>query len=380
MARKRYQKGSLIMKGTREQVWYGRWLEDRSDGTRVHRSVRLGTLEDYPTRKLAFRALEEQMTNNGMMNSSLMQNNNHQPSVTFSDFCEKWQKMILPNHKPSSQNSERVHCTRLRDHFGNMPISDIDTMQMQAFISGLNGNGERLAPKTVLNVTKTISTMWKTAKAWKMTSTNPLEGLVLPRLNTPQVPCFSIDQAKQVIDAAPEPYKTLFWVVAETGIRGGEVCGLSVPDIDFSTKTIIVQRSAWRGRLQSPKTENAIRCFPISDELLAHLQEYLKNDWKANAENLLFCDRRGRAINNGRFVTEVMHPLTDRLGLPRGGLHAFRHCNATTLDGLGVPVAVRMARLGHAQFTTTLKYTHAQSADHRRVAEALGKKFCPSLP
>jgi integrase len=368
------------MKGTREKVWYGRWLEDHSDGTRVHRSVRLGSVTEL-TRTQAQQEMQRQMimacnSQRAQVGMSFQQPSIPvKPSVTFADFCDKWQKMILPNHKPSSQESERAHCTRLMKHFGNMPIADIDTMQMQVFISGLNGNGAKLAPKTVLNVAKTISSMWKTAKAWKMTSTNPVEGLVLPRLNTPQVPCYSVEETKQIIQAAPEPYQTLFWITAETGIRGGEVCGLTVPDVEFGTKTILVRRSAWRGQLQAPKTKNAVRCFPISDELLTRLKQYLSTDWKANPENLLFCDRQGRAISNGRLVTEVLHPLTDRLGLPRGGLHAFRHCNATTLDGLGVPVAVRMARLGHAQFTTTLKYTHAQSADHRRVAEQLGRLF-----
>lgn len=35
---------------------------------------------------------------------------------------------------------------------------------------------------------------------------------------------------------------------------------------------------------------------------------------------------------------------------------------------LGVPVAVRRERLRYAQFTTTLRYTHALSEDHKRVA------------
>ena len=35
LARRRYQKGSLIKRGTREKVWVGRWLEDviLADGT-----------------------------------------------------------------------------------------------------------------------------------------------------------------------------------------------------------------------------------------------------------------------------------------------------------------------------------------------------------
>jgi len=281
--------------------------------------------------------------------------------------------MILPNHKPSSRNSERSHCNRMIQHFGNCNMREIGTEQVQLFVSGLNGSGENLKPKTIHNIVKTMSILWATAKRWGYVEGNPIEDLSLPRLDAMQAPCYTLEQVKGIIAAAAEPYKTLFWIVAETGIRGGEVCGLSVDDISFGTGTILVQRSAWRGHLQSPKTDNAIRCFPISKELLDHIREYLESMWRANPSRLLFCSVNGNALDNAEVVKKVLHPLTDRLQLPRGGLHALRHMNATELDRLNVPVAVRRERLGHAQFTTTLRYTHAMSADHRRVADQLGK-------
>lgn len=38
-----------------------------------------------------------------------------------------------------------------------------------------------------------------------------------------------------IIDAAPEPFKTLFAVAAETGMRSGALYGLRVEDVDFKT-------------------------------------------------------------------------------------------------------------------------------------------------
>jgi len=61
---------------------------------------------------------------------------------------------------------------------------------------------------------------------------------------------------------ADEPYKTLFWIVAETGIRGAEVCGLTVDCLNLVDRTMEVRRSAWRGKLQTPKTQNLLfGCF-----------------------------------------------------------------------------------------------------------------------
>src|SRR5690242_20277767 len=65
MARKRYQRGQLFLKGKRHKVWVARWREDiiRLDGSthRPRRSEVLGTLRDYPTRRLAERALERRL-------------------------------------------------------------------------------------------------------------------------------------------------------------------------------------------------------------------------------------------------------------------------------------------------------------------------------
>lgn len=53
-------------------------------------------------------------------------------------------------------------------------------------------------------------------------------------------------QVKQIIDAANEPYKTVSWLVAETCIRRGEICGLNVGDVDLNEQAITVQRSRWK--------------------------------------------------------------------------------------------------------------------------------------
>jgi integrase len=47
-------------------------------------------------------------------------------------------------------------------------------------------------------------------------------------------------------------------------------------------------------------------------------------------------------------VKRRLKPLLEKLGIRRGGLHAFRHGNATLMDRLGVPMKVRQQRLGTA--------------------------------
>ena len=71
-------------------------------------------------------------------------------------------------------------------------------------------------------------------------------------------------------------------------------------------------------------------------------------------------------------IKRVLKPILRKLGLD-GGAHAFRHGNATMLDRIGAPMAVRQSRLGHVEEETTMAYTHLVSADERAVANKLGK-------
>ena len=65
VARKRYQQGSLILRGTRVKKWYDRWLEDelQPDGSviRLHRSEILGDKSEFPTKRLAQRELDRRL-------------------------------------------------------------------------------------------------------------------------------------------------------------------------------------------------------------------------------------------------------------------------------------------------------------------------------
>ena len=153
-------------------------------------------------------------------------------------------------------------------------------------------------------------------------------------------------------------YKSMFWICAETGIRGGELCALKVEDLNFDYRALRIRRSVWKGELQTTKSKKGVRTFAISTQLCEHLKTYLLDQWRDNPEKLLFCTREATPYDNREIVDQVLHPILERLGIARAGLHAFRHGNATIMDGLNAPMRVRQDRLGHEKAETTLGYTH----------------------
>jgi integrase len=367
----RFQRGSLTLRGKRSKVWVGRWREDAIvDGRskRIHRTVVLGTLEEYPNKSLARRALDlrVQKTNSfGYRPCSV---------ITLEALAEKWKELILPHLKPSSQVAFRAHLKKwILPRFGSLYLHEIGGEQVQEFISGLP-----VSPKTVRNVIGTFRVLWKAARSWQYIDHNCFDGIRFPRAK-PGIPrCFSLDDMRRIIAGAEGPYRTLYWIVAETGMRASELCGLTVDDIDLNHGSLQIRQSAWRGKLQTPKTANAIRVCRLSDDLAEHLKEQISG-WKPNDLRLLFATRTGTPIDQTNVVRFNLQPLLKKLGIQRAGFHAFRHGNSSVMDQLNTPLRVRQDRLGHADPTFTMKhYTHSFTEDHRSLVARLGASLNPN--
>lgn len=214
--------------------------------------------------------------------------------------------------------------------------------------------------------------MWTSARSWGYVAHDPFGGLVLPKRGLVQTFAFSLEEIKRIIDSANEPYKTFYSILAETGIRGGGICALRVVDLDLENAVIYVRQSVWGGQIQTVKSKKGNRRFPISAELVEHIRAYLLT-WRPNTLGLVFATKNGTPWDHSLVRKRKFHPLLRKLGIPQCGFHAFRHGNATLLDQIGAPMAVRQNRLGHADAQTTMGYTHAVTADERRIAEELGK-------
>jgi integrase len=348
--------------------------EIQPDGTteRVHKSEVLGSLKDFPTKRLAQRELDGHVS---VVNSPSYR---ARPTATFKQLAEKWKLLVMVNHEDSTQRSEKSDIKAWVAALGDVQVRNIDCELLQEVVSNWT-----CSPKTIKNRVGTFRLIWDKAKAWRYTAETVYEGLDIPQWVREEQACFNVEQIRQIIEKSDEPYKTIWRLVAETGIRRGEICGLNVGDV--SGNILVVQRSVTKKRkLKSPKAgvrngQVKKRVFSLSAGMVEQLKSYI--DGRAEDEPLfltpVFVTKNGKTRGGGRrlepdnFVKRSLKPILDQLGL-EGGAHAFRHGNATMLDSLHATMAVRQERLGHVDAKTTMGYTHLVSADDLRVAKELG--------
>ncbi len=370
MARKRYQRGQLFLKGKRQRVWVARWREDiiRPDGSthRLRKSEVLGTLKEYPTRRLAERALERRLSETEI--NSI--NYQPRPTASFREFAAKWQKDVLSQLKPSTRSADQ---SRIRKHLipelGDVCMKDITAQRVQAMIAR---TAKRVSPKSVRNLVRLLGMMWNHAQAWGYVQHDPFWGLVLPERNPLNERSLTLQEMKAVIVAANEPYKTYYWILAETGVRAGEIGALPVTNLLLDQGAIRIAQSVWHGKIQTVKSKKGNRICEISPLLVEHLRRYLRT-WRPNRLGLLFTTRNGTPWDTDTVRKRKLYPLLEKLKIERCGFHAFRHGNATVMDQEHVPIATRQNRLGQSDARTTMGYTHAISEDGRRFAARIGE-------
>jgi integrase len=143
-----------------------------------------------------------------------------------------------------------------------------------------------------------------------------------------------------------------------TGLRPGEVLGLSTEDLDFEARQIFVHRSAWYSRLLTPKTKNSESIVPMPEPLEAILRAYLLK-WQLNPNKLLFVNRRNNPYSENKVVQKRLWPILDELNIPRCGMRAFRHAMASLLISTGASPKIAQEQLRHADPMTTIRmYVH----------------------
>lgn len=173
-----------------------------------------------------------------------------------------------------------------------------------------------------------------------------------------------------------------------TGIRRGELCGLTWEDVDLVKGTTTIARSVSTvsgfGIVEKgPKTESGKRTLSISDKLTAVLRDHrawydsyrdmLGDRWKNS--NRLFIAEDGGGIYPGT-IDNWVHKVCALAGLPPRTVHSLRHTNITMQIAAGVLLITVSGRAGHARTSTTTDiYSHFLKSSDKTAAEALENLF-----
>jgi integrase len=276
--------------------------------------------------------------------------------VTFKSYAEEWR--VIQAHRPGTLVSIEQQLRRhVYPRLGARPIAAIRPSEVQALVTAL---ADTLAASTVEVVYGRVVAVFRAAVRDRVIAISPCEGIRLPR--KPPASAGEILTAEQVMSlgaAMPAHYRALVITGAGTGLRPGELFGLTVDRLDFLRRTVRVDQQLVRaadGRgveLGPPKTDASYRTVPLPqtviDALAAHLAKF-----PVGESGLVFTNERGAPIQQSPFGSVWATARTNAKVPEWATPHDLRHFYASLLIQSGASVKAVQKRLGHASAKTTL--------------------------
>lgn len=286
--------------------------------------------------------------------------------MTVGEWLDTWVTEYLKNVKPLTvQNYSEQVKRYLKPALGATKLEKLDTHTIQMFYNSLSDeNG--LSPKTVKNIHGVLHSALQQAIANDYIRHNPTEACKLPKVIRPEIkPLEPNEIAKMLQEAVKDSYRNLFTVAMFTGMRQGELLGLSWECVDFTTGIITVkqQLQCKDGNyfLETPKSGKGRTILPaplVLDALHLEQQKQLAEQAEAgelwnNRFNLVFTDALGKNLVR-RTVVKHFKAVIKRAGISDDArFHDLRHSFAVTSLYAGDDIKTVQANLGHAtaQFT-----------------------------
>jgi integrase len=155
-----------------------------------------------------------------------------------------------------------------------------------------------------------------------------------------------MEDVQAILDAMPEPDKTMLLTYLHTGARRSEIFKLKWEDLNFAENKIKLWTKKRKGGMLEPDI------IPMTKALRSTLLE-LRGQSKGAGYVFL--------KDNGKRFVSRQHWLEywcGAVGVPRFSFHAIRHLTASWLDAHNVPLTTIQGILRHKSSTTTAKYLH----------------------
>jgi integrase len=366
---RRFQQGSLFKRGTRTKVWVARWWEDviGPDGKseRVRRSEVLGTVAEIPTRSKAEQLLSDRLraVNSGDFRT--------QSTWTLKSFIQdRWLPDVLPTIKYSTQKHYgyivKIH---LIPTLGEMQLRLITRESVQSLLTSKRRSG--LSWRTVKHIRTTFGTILAAAVMEGLVPDNCVLKTKLPRRGPiPEKAPIDPKQVCALLEALPEPSRSLAWLLTFTGLRIGELLALRWCDVDLDAGFIRVRQSVYEGVFDDPKTKRSRRTVPLGTQGTDILKG--RKPTVCAPEGLVFAARNGSPLCRRNLLNRQFKPTSERLKLEGVTWHWLRHANATLLDSVGASIGTMQALLGHSSSEITRDvYLHSVPADSRRAVQGV---------
>ena len=285
-------------------------------------------------------------------------------NITLVEFCStylKLNKSIALGTKRNYINA--VNSLRI---LAKKPMRNITYLELQTAISDWN-----MKPATQRQYLSKLAILFRAAvHPYGIISTNFIPDIEIPK-SKGKVERLTIteEQFRKLMATTTGDVRLAFAICYYTGVRRGELLGLTWPDIEGQMITINKQLDTQHFIYTDPKTKNGFRSIPIPLALVKMLNEYRRSQ-PLDIHRRLFPRPYGTYYG----MKSAIKTIDSRLSP-----HCLRHTYATHLLAKGVDIRTVAALLGDNAKTVINTYIHYNDDMRSAAAKEIEKIFAENF-
>lgn len=234
----------------------------------------------------------------------------------------------------------------------NKEMSKITNLDIQKIIDKMTK--EEMNNNTIIHYLKRIRSVFKCAKEeYKIITELPTENIKIGKpVSTNKKALNDLEINSVLKDFKDTKYYLLIFLALNTGMRLGELLGLTWDNVDFKNNTITVNKQ-WKKLnykkygFGTVKSKNSNRVIPVSNVVM---KELLKNKKSViNIDNRIF---------DFKSTNSTCISVNKNLKPYNVTIHELRHTYATKLIANGIDFKTVAMILGHTVEQTMKTYSH----------------------
>ncbi len=299
---------------------------------------------------------------------------------TFSAFAERW--LEQRNLRPRTRDTYASQLAHIVATFGVVELRRIRPVDVRAWHGELLRSG--LHTNTVAKVYRLFRTMMDTAVDDGLIRVNPIHIKGAAVEKAIERPILEWDDVERVAEVIHPRFSALVWVGATSGLRFGELTGLTRRHVDLEERTLRVEQALAfiRGQgptLGPPKSVAANRTVVIpataAQILSGHMAAYTDED----LDSFVFTSVKGSPLLNRYFAPYWKRAMAASDIGDGVRFHDLRHLAGTSAATAGASLKEVMARMGHSSPDASLRYLKASERRDSEIAEAIDKRMTGDL-
>jgi integrase len=283
---------------------------------------------------------------------------------------------IAETTRATRQHTWRAHVS---DKWGDSHVTKVLPPDVKAWVADLVDAGTGVP--TIENALGVLRMVLKDAVEDGRLIRNPCEGINAPKRQHKSRAYLTHQQVEQLATAAGEVDGLVVRVLAYTGLRWGELAGLTVASVDMLRRRLQISQAVAEadGRLEwkSPK-DHERRSVPFPGFLADELGKQMVGKGR---EDLLFSASKGGPLRVSHWRPRVFNAARDSLkDFPKVTPNDLRHTAASLAVSAGGNVLALARMLGHEDPSLTLRtYADLFDSDLDALADVLDQHRTAAL-